>query len=203
MYSNFYLFLGSVVLISMSGVMMPGPVLAVSIAKGHRNGAAGALVALGHGLLEFPLMALIFLGFSQYFTSIMARLLISLVGGAMLLYMGLGMFNARGEMGAGGIDLPYGSVPAGFATTGSNPYFYLWWATIGTTLLMNASIFGRLGLVIFAFVHWLCDFFWYSLVSLTTFKSRKLWTERTHEVVFGGCGLLLMAFGTWFIVSAL
>jgi len=203
MYTNFYLFLGSVVLISLSGVMMPGPVLAVSIAKGHNNKIAGSLISLGHGLLEFPLMALIYLGFSRIFTSPFAQTLISLVGGAMLVYMGIRMFQARGVIGMAESDLPYGSVTAGIATTGSNPYFYLWWSTVGATLLINASIFGIFGLIIFAVVHWLCDLLWYSFVSLATFKSRKFWTKRTHQYVFGICGLFLVALGGRFMAPAI
>lgn len=203
MYTNFYAFLGSVVLISMSGVMMPGPVFAVSIAKGHRSGIAGSLIALGHGLLEFPLMALIFLGFSRYLTSSLALTSISVVGGAMLVYMGIKMFQARGKTGVEESDLPYGNVTAGFATTGSNPYFYLWWGTVGATFLINASIFGALGLIAFAVVHWLCDLVWYSFVSLATFKSRRFWTKTLHGVIFGLCGLFLVALGGWFMSSAI
>lgn len=203
LYTNFYLFLGSVILISISGVIMPGPVFAVSIAKGHRHGLAGSLIALGHGLLEFPLMLLIFLGFSRYFTDPLAWKLISTVGGAMLVYMGVKMFQARSKMGEAETDLPYGSVAAGFATTGSNPYFYLWWGTVGAALILNASIFGTLGLIVFYFVHWLCDLAWYSFVSLATFRSSKFWTQTTHKVVFGLCGFFLVALGGWFIVSAI
>ncbi len=186
-------------MISMSGVMMPGPVLAVSIAKGHNNGIAGSLIAMGHGLLEFPLMALIYLGFSRFFTGSLAQTLISLVGGAMLVYMGIKMFQARSVTGIEESDLPYGSVTAGFATTGANPYFYLWWSTVGAALIINASVFGVIGLIIFAVVHWLCDFLWYSFVSLATFKSRRFWTRRTHQAVFGLCGLFLVALGGWFM----
>ncbi len=203
MYTNFYLFLGSVILVSISGVIMPGPVFAVSIAKGHRDGLAGSLIVLGHGILEFPLMLLIFLGFSKYFTTTLAWRLVSTLGGAMLVYMGVKTFQARGEVSAKGSDLPYGSVAAGLFTTGSNPYFYLWWSTAGAALIANASIFGAMGFAVFAFVHWLCDLAWYSFVSMATFRSRKFWTETTHKVVFGLCGFFLVALGGWFVGSAL
>ena len=56
------LFLGKVIMISLSGVMAPGPVTAVVIASGARNRYAGILMALGHGIVEFPLMIVIVLG---------------------------------------------------------------------------------------------------------------------------------------------
>ena len=64
--SDFGLFLASVVFISMSGVMLPGPLFAVTIEKASKWKTAGALIALGHGVIEFPLMFLIFFVLSQF-----------------------------------------------------------------------------------------------------------------------------------------
>ena len=64
--SNFYVFLGSVMLISLSGVLMPGPLFAVTIQKSAKSKIAGALIAVGHGLVEFPLMFLIYFLLSQF-----------------------------------------------------------------------------------------------------------------------------------------
>jgi len=58
---NFYVFLASVVFISLSGVLLPGPLFAVTIEKATKSKTAGALIAFGHGIVEFPLMFLIFL----------------------------------------------------------------------------------------------------------------------------------------------
>lgn len=67
--TDFYFFLLSVVFISLSGVMMPGPLFAVTIAKGLKERSAGVLVSFGHGIIEFPLMLLIYFGFAQFFVS--------------------------------------------------------------------------------------------------------------------------------------
>jgi threonine/homoserine/homoserine lactone efflux protein len=202
MITNFYLFLISVVVISLlSGVLIPGPVFVVTVAKGYRNRYAGALIAFGHGIIEFPLMALIYFGFGQFFALGYIRDIIALVGGIALIYIGSEMFKIRKEVHEEGVDLPYSSVAAGIITTGSNPYFFLWWATIGATLIINAIIFGAAGFVFFAVVHWLCDFFWYLFVSMMVFKSRRIWSEKMHKLVFGACGLLLILFGARFIIS--
>ncbi len=58
--TNEYLFLASVVVISLSGVLMPGPLFAVTLKKAAKSKVAGALIAVGHGIVEFPLMFLIF-----------------------------------------------------------------------------------------------------------------------------------------------
>ena len=101
---NVPLFLFSVVIISLSGVMMPGPVMAVTIAKGRKSGNAGALIALGHGIIEIPLMVIIYLGFAQFFTDDAVRRLIGLIGGLMLGYMGIQMFKVRDHTGLEGND---------------------------------------------------------------------------------------------------
>ena len=119
----------------------------------------------------------------------------------MLIVMGVQMFRARRTIATEGRDLPYNSLTAGIITTGANPYFFLWWATIGATLTLTASTFGFLGFLLFAVIHWLCDFSWDLFVSVATFKSKHLWSERTHEIVFGACSAILIIFGLWFISS--
>ncbi|MFQ6052280.1 MAG: LysE family transporter [Candidatus Hydrothermarchaeota archaeon] len=194
-------FLALVVFVSMSGVMMPGPVFAVTVAKGHKNWNSGFFVALGHAIIETPLIILIYIGFAKFFTSNILKIIISLGGGLMLIYMGTEMFKIRKQIERGEADLSYGSVAAGIITTGVNPYFFLWWATIGAALIIKTSLFGLLGIVLFIITHLSCDFVWYLLVSSTIYKSKRFWNERIHEIVFAGCSLILLIFGLWFIFS--
>lgn len=56
--------------------MTPGPVFAVAIAKGSKDKAAGFLISLGHGIVEFPLMFLIYFGFAEFLSSSMAQKII-------------------------------------------------------------------------------------------------------------------------------
>jgi len=202
--TNLHLFLLSTVIISLTGVMSPGPVFAVTVTKGHRDRKAGALIAFGHGVIEFPLMTLIYFGFAWFFALSQTKTAIGLIGGLMLVYMGFKMFRARRKTeDPGGENVGHGSFVAGIVTTIANPYFFLWWATIGLALIRNASDFGTVGFVFFAVVHWLCDLFWDFFVSFSVFKSRHLWTKKTHEVVFALCSVLLIGFGAWFILSVL
>lgn len=201
--TDFYMFLLSVIFISLSGVMTPGPLFAVTIAKGSIDKAAGVLVSLGHGVIEFPLMFLIYLGFTWLFSSSFAQKTISLVGGLILIYMGVRMLKTRIETGNETSHSRHGSLVSGILATGANPYFLLWWATIGTALIWNASVFGFMGFLLFAITHWLCDLLWNTFVSLTVFKSRRFWTKRVHGIVSGFCFIVLIGFGAWFMISAL
>lgn len=185
--------------------MMPGPVFAVTVAKSYRSKKAGALIALGHGALEFPLIFLLYLylGFSELFKSVPVQKTLSLFGGLILVYMGFQMFKTRKKTNEEPRYSGYGSFIAGFITTGANPYFFLWWAAVGAALILNASLFGFIGVIAFALVHWSCDLAWYTFVSVTVFKSRRFWTEKVFKMVFLFCFAVLLVFGLWFIASAL
>jgi threonine/homoserine/homoserine lactone efflux protein len=201
--TDLYFFLTSVVFISLSGVMMPGPVFAVTVAKGYGSKIAGVLIALGHGAIEFPLIILLYFRLSGFFASTIVQKVIGLVGGAVLIYMGFQTFKTRKMHGEETRHFRHTSFVAGLVATGANPYFFVWWATVGVTLIWNASVFGAAGLLAFALVHWLCDLSWDTFVSLTVFKTRRLWTEKVFTLVFLFCFAVLVAFGVWFIISAL
>lgn len=197
------LFLGSVIAISLTGVMMPGPVTAVTVAKGAQRKGAGALVALGHGLIEFPLIVLIYLGFARFLDFPEVKIAVGLVGGLVLFWMAANMLKTKPLVFSERRDAPHGSVVAGLVTTAANPYFFLWWATVGAALLVSAQDFGGAGVAALSVTHWLCDFGWLFLVSWGVFKSRQLWTQRVHRIVFGGCAAIMVGFGGWFIYSSI
>jgi len=193
----------SVVVISFSGVMMPGPVFAVTLAKSYKSPWAGTQIALGHAVIEVPLILLIYFGFAQFFQNSVVQLVLSILGGSMIIWLGISMFRARAEVVKGGKDLPYSAFVAGALTTGLNPFFLLWWATIGSMLVMKFLDFGITGLAIFIVVHWLCDLAWLSFVSIMIYKTHSLWGSKFQEGVFIACSLLLVGFGGWFVVSGI
>jgi threonine/homoserine/homoserine lactone efflux protein len=85
-------FLSSVAVISLSGVMMPGPMFAVAVAKSYKSQFAGAKMAVGHAIVEIPLMLLIYFGLARFFDEKPVQIALYLVGGAILVWMGIGMF---------------------------------------------------------------------------------------------------------------
>lgn len=196
------LFLLSVVFISLSGVMMPGPVTAVTVTEGHRNKNAGALIALGHGAVELPLIAVIYLGLGHYFALSSVKMSLGLMGGLMLIYMGIQMLRVTRKTIGGYHESSYSPLLAGVITTAANPYFFLWWATIGAFLAVQAKSFGLVGLLTFALSHWLCDLAWNFSVSQIVFRFKHFWGQRVQRVIFQVCAAILIAFGGWFIISA-
>jgi threonine/homoserine/homoserine lactone efflux protein len=201
--SSLPLFLLSVMVISLSGVMLPGPVTAVTISNGVRHKAAGALVALGHGIVEIPLILFIYLGFASFLDNEGVQIALGLAGGFVLICMALAVLKTQPKPLDGQSRYQsQGTVAAGLLTTATNPYFYAWWAIVGAMLLSKATAFGTLGVVTMGATHWLCDAAWLLLVSWVVFKSRQLWTPRVHRWIFGICALTLAGFGVWFIFSS-
>jgi threonine/homoserine/homoserine lactone efflux protein len=199
---NIWIFFGIAVVISLSGVMTPGPVFAAAVAKGYKDQSAGIKIALGHGLVEFPLMVLIILSLGYVFQNTAVKLGIGLVGGFLLVFLGIMMVRSRKEIASGDKDyIPYSSIITGALTTSANPYFFLWWATVGALLISNAQEFGAIVVVAFAVVHWTCDLAWYSFTSFAVFRTKHLWTPLVHEAVFGACGALMIIFGIYFMLG--
>lgn len=194
-------FLAVTVFISLSGVMMPGPVTAGTIAKGYSDKYAGMQIAVGHGFVEFPLVGLIGFGLGSFFAYKEVMITIGLVGGVFLLYIGYNMIRLRKDVDKTEKYFPYHPVIVGVLTTASNPYFFLWWATIGLVLISTAISFGVMAFILFVVLHWFCDFVWDHFVSYTVFSSKRFWTEKVHHMVFGIFGALMIFFGFYFIIS--
>ena len=193
----------SVVVISFSGVMMPGPMFAVTVAKSYRSPLTGAQISLGHAVIEVPLILLIYFGFARFFQHNLVQFGLSILGGILIFWLGIAMFRARAEVVQRGKDLPYNAFVAGIMTSGFNPFFLLWWAAIGSMLIMRFLDFGTMGLIVFIIVHWLVDLVWLSLVSIIVYRTNSLWGQKFQEGLFIICSLLLVGFGVWFLVSGI
>lgn len=202
-YTSLLSLLVTVTAISLTGVMAPGPATAVTITKGASRPGAGALVALGHGIIEIPLIIVIGLGFATVLTVPAIRVAVGLAGGAVLIWMSVGLLRTKEQMPIEHREVKSGCVLAGLTTTAANPYWFVWWVTVGAALVASASTWGMLGIAAFAVAHWACDFGWLSFLSWGVFTSRRLWTPRIYRAILVACGVVLAGFGVYFIVSTL
>jgi len=193
----------SVVVISLSGVMMPGLMFGVTLVKSLKSPWAGAEIALGHAVIEVPIILLIYFGFARFFENIVVQIVLSILGGGMIIWLGVSMFRARTEMVRGEKDLSYNAFIAGILTTALNPFFWLWWVTIGVMLEMKFLDFGIMGLAVFIVVHWLCDLVWLSFVSNLVYRTHSLWGRKFQEGLFITGSLLLIGFGVWYTISGI
>jgi threonine/homoserine/homoserine lactone efflux protein len=197
------LFLIQVFIISISGAMQPGPVTATAITMGTRNRWAGSLLAVGHGIVEFPLMVLIIFGLGAIFQKTSAQIIIGIAGGLALLYMAYGMFKTVSRS----VDIQAGAkkdkpILAGIIFTVSNPFFLVWWATVGLGLATNATKFGLYAFVLFAIVHWLVDLLWVTALSFASFHGTTLFGPKVQRRVMQVCAGAMLFFGLFFLYKA-
>ena len=196
-------FLAEVVGVSLTGVMMPGPVTAAAIMMGSRNRFAGALMAVGHGIIEFPLMILIILGMDAILESVKIKIAIGFTGGAFLLFMAIQMVRSLRSAENQQVKLPRsGPIVTGIILSGGSPLFLFWWASVGLNLAITATDIGIWAFALFAILHWLCDLIWLSLLSWASFKGSVLLGPRNQRIVLLICSLALFGFGLFFIYNA-
>jgi threonine/homoserine/homoserine lactone efflux protein len=195
------LFLLNVLGISLSGALAPGPVTAAAIGMGARQRFAGALMAVGHGIIEFPLMILLALGVGGLLTWPSVSIVIGLIGGGFLIFLGVQMFRGLATAGSGIAQTTRGGpLTAGIVLSAGNPYFLLWWATAGLALITTARTdFGVWAFVLLALVHWSCDLVWLTALSWASFKGSVLLGPKSQRVVLAVCAAAMAGFGLYFI----
>ena len=197
------LFLIQVFIISISGAMQPGPVTATAITMGTRNRWAGSLLAVGHGIVEFPLIVLIIFGLGAILQKTSSQIVIGILGGLARLYMAYGMFKTASHP----VDVAAGArkdkpILAGIILTVSNPYFLVWWATVGLGLATTATKYGMYGFVLFAVVHWLVDLIWVTALSFASFHGTMLFGPKVQRRVMQVCAGAMLFFGLFFLYKA-
>ncbi|CAA7600994.1 Lysine-type exporter protein (LYSE/YGGA) [Acididesulfobacillus acetoxydans] len=194
-----------------SGAIMPGPLLTVTVDASLREGSlAGPKLILGHALLEFSLVVLIFFGLGVFLTWSSVKGVIGVIGGLFLLWMSYGMLKKSTHKDLA-FNNPAGSretkrlnlILTGLTVSASNPYWSIWWATVGAGALMLAAGNGVAGAASFYAGHIVSDFLWYSLVSTAVARGRRVFTPRLYRMVLIVCGVFLLGLALYFIHSGI
>jgi threonine/homoserine/homoserine lactone efflux protein len=196
------LFYVSVIFISFSGAMMPGPVTAIILSKSPSNKYTGAILTLGHMIVEVPLILLIGLGFASLLRNSLTHTIIGLLGGVMIIYMGWSLIRNRNEMGTTGMTKGKSIITSGIIAS-MNPSFFIWWATAGSALILKSLSYGMLAFAGFIVIHSLVDLIWHQTLSFTFYKTHHLLSDRVQNLMFTCCGLFLIGFGLYFIYGSL
>jgi threonine/homoserine/homoserine lactone efflux protein len=198
-----FTFLLPAIAISLSGVMAPGPITAATLTAGARSRHAGALIALGHAVVEAPLILLLAAGVGTFFASPAVKTAIGLAGGLVLVLMAVQLLlSLRRQQGDCGATVQRHPFVTGIVLTGANPYVPIWWATVGLALVTQAAAYGALALLIFGVVHWLCDLVWFEVLSLAAFRGSQVFGPRSQKVISVLCAFVLLGFGLKFLFDA-
>ncbi|RKX24109.1 MAG: lysine transporter LysE [Candidatus Zixiibacteriota bacterium] len=196
--------------IGFSGAIMPGPVLAIDIAETPRHGwQTGPVLSVGHALAEIGVVVVLALGVTVIANHPIIPRAIAVVGGAALVLMGVMMgydvirkridYDSESAQGQSRHRL----IGKGITGSLSNPYWFIWWATIGLVLLVKSQKLGVAGPIVFYFGHILSDFVWYTFVSVLLWKGRRLMMGTGLKVIILSCAVFLVYLGASFFYDGL
>jgi len=196
---------GSSFVIALSGAMMPGPLLTATIGESSRRGfKAGPLMIVGHGILELALVIALLLGLATFLNQDRVFAGIALAGAGILIWMAVGMFRSLPSLSLSlDADAEQGGhlILRGVLMSVANPYWTIWWATIGLGYILHCMRFGAWGIFFFFVGHILADLAWYALISGAVSKGRRLLNDRLYRGVIGACAGFLLVFAGYFVYS--
>ena len=199
MYDIFQMvFLGFV--IGLTGALAPGPTLVATInASITGDWTTGLKVSFGHVIVELFLVILILLGLTTVahpYTSAIAG-----IGGIALVAFGtLTIAESRkATMRTSPLQKVVNPFMAGLVTSAANPYFWIWWLSIGSAMVI-AALQGGLVLVGALMIgHWSADTVWLTLVSTGVSKGRTIVSDSTYQKIIALCGIFLILFGAYYL----
>jgi threonine/homoserine/homoserine lactone efflux protein len=199
--------------IALTGAMAPGPFLTVTITETARDGRRAALLLLvGHALLEAVLLVGFAFGLQSFLRRPAVGTALALVGGAFLVWMAADLLRgvirrtlsiSAVPVGPGYGAKGYAGIARGAFVSLSNPYWVLWWATIGVKLASDALALGPLGVAAFFLGHEAADVAWYAFIAQAVHSGRRFLSDRLYRALLGVCGVLLLVLGLSFLLTGL
>ena len=203
---------GTSFLVGLSGATTPGPLLAYNIRETVRRGfIAGPTIALGHSALELVTVILLAVGLKRISESDPIIAFIGIIGGTFLLWMGWGILRNPSQ-GAprtneqiqppfrGNLAIPFWG---GIVISLSNPFWTIWWMTVGVTFMSESLQSGIPGIGAFYLGHILSDIGWYTLVSAGVASGRRFIKERLYKGIMQACGFFIVILGLFFIATGM
>ncbi|KYK22208.1 hypothetical protein AYK21_04090 [Thermoplasmatales archaeon SG8-52-2] len=202
-------FVVTVVLITASGALAPGPLFFATVSQGSKTGAKGGLIfSISHTLVEFSLIMLLAFGLLTIANKTIVKNVIGIVGGLALIIFGLLQiyFSFKEKTGEKKQNIP--SYPRlffmGIILTGLNPYFIIWWLTAGAKLIIISLEFAALLGVVFMFIcHVWMDYVWLTSIAYFSKKGTNTLAFKWYKVLIVIFGLVLVYYGVSFIYDVL
>jgi threonine/homoserine/homoserine lactone efflux protein len=217
-------------LVALTGAMAPGPLLTYTIIRsvkgGKRRYLTGLWVVTGHAILEVGIVIFLLLGFSFVLRNIIVVRAIGVIGGAILVYFGLSVIrDARlgriptdflifdklkaddetfvpeeTDKKARALDNP---VLGGAMVSMSNPYWWIWWATIGFAFMVQFEVSFEQwpNLLAFFIGHEAGDLAWYLLVSILSYFGLRRLNRKAYYGILVVCSVFMILFGLYLGVS--
>lgn len=222
--SEFWLIFSFSFLVALTGALSPGPLLTYTIIKSVKTSKHGYLMGLwiimGHAILEMGIIILLLFGFSFILKNITVVRIIGVSGGLILMLFGASIIrdifngnistdflNPQGRpkkdpvsIGNKGLENP---VIGGILVSMSNPYWWVWWATIGFAFMIQFNISFKKWPKLLAFFlgHEAGDLTWYLLVSTLAFFGLRHMNRKAYYGILMFCAIFMILFGLYLGIS--
>jgi threonine/homoserine/homoserine lactone efflux protein len=201
-------FIITIVVVTASGALAPGPLFFVNLAHGTKSGAKGGLAfSIGHTLVEFSLVVLLALGLSTVVNEPTVQSIVGIIGGAFLLVFGLLQIRRfvlpKTEAAARDAGPSRNPVLLGSVFTGLNPYFLIWWLTVGVKLVWDSVNFASwVGVILMYVAHVWMDYVWLTGTAYLAKRGRSLVGSHGYRLAMVAFGAILVGFGVYFLLSS-
>lgn len=201
-----------VVIVSASGALSPGPLFLATINSAIKSGKySGFAIALGHTSFELPLVVAMGLGVSNFLDNPFLRTVIGSIGALALIAFGVLQLtssikdlskksNGNAAQRSLNSSIKGSGLLAAFLVglifTAFNPYFLMWWFTVGLSLVSEAVKIGALTgiLIMFAFHIWL-DCAWLGSVGYAAAAGGKILKARYLALISLSLAILIIILG--------
>lgn len=211
----FQIFFGAMI-VAFSGALVPGPMLTLVISSVARKGFwTSFFIVLGHSLLELIVVICFIFGILKFLDNPLAAKIIGILGGIFLLYLGIdiiisifknkftidfkSVIKEKTITGKSTITLVF----RGILISLINPYWFIWWMSIGAAFLLKSVEFNFTGVTSFYLGHISADFIWYLFIGFLVSSGRKYFNQKIYNSILIACSIFLFYLGIKFIIDAL
>ena len=188
--------------VGLTGALAPGPTLVATVDSTLKNGwTAGPKVAVGHALLEFIIFILIVGGLAAVMQQYSYH--IATVGGLALMAFGfLTIMESRNaRMVSRNCEAGNNPYVAGVVTSAANPYFWIWWLSIGSALVLSGLQGGVILAGFFMIGPGGADVGWLTLVSTSLDTGKNFLSVTNYRRILAACGGFLVLFGFYYLTT--
>ena len=220
-------FAAQIIFISVSGVLSPGPLFFANLIYGSKQGfSSGVKIASGHAIVELPLVILLGLGivgFSSFVLTNESIRIIGLIGGSAIIFFSISQINntIKRRIDVGSTNSKSnssdnylfkisnkgkrleGPLLLGLTFTALNPFFIVWWLTVGLKLISDSVyLFGIVGgiLILFSLHVWM-DYAWLAVTAYLVSKGRLILKEMLYQYFILSVSFILTSYGFYLILE--
>ncbi len=201
-------FIITVILVTVSGALAPGPLFFATLTHGSQSGIKTGLVfSLSHTVIEFFLIMLLAASLLTVVNEPFVKQTIGIIGGIVLIIFGIMQLRNVMKHNIGEYTSKLSGTKrlflVGMAFTGLNPYFIIWWLTVGAQLILLSLEFASFVGVIFMYIcHVWMDYAWLIAISYFSKKGSNIIGIKWYQPLLGLFGIILIYFGVQFIADA-